>query len=139
MAHKKQQSQLVALAEGNHTSPVLIPYQTDAPVYHWPIATVGTIVVNVLICFYVLTRPEETADAIYAVGMLRYGWWLPWQWVTSNYLHDVMQLFGTMVFLWSFGLIVEGKVTHDEFSGGLRISAEKLYDLQSARNRYARA
>ena len=35
-------------------------------------------------------------------------------------------------------LIVEGKVTHDEFSGGLRISAEKLYDLQSARNRYAR-
>ena len=35
-------------------------------------------------------------------------------------------------------LIVEGKVAHDEFSGSLRISAEKLFDLQSARNRYAR-
>jgi len=36
-------------------------------------------------------------------------------------------------------LIVEGKVAHDDFSGSLRISAEKLYDLQAARNRYARA
>ncbi len=35
-------------------------------------------------------------------------------------------------------LIVEGKVAHDEFSGSLRISAEKLFDLQTARNRYAR-
>jgi DNA polymerase III subunit alpha len=35
-------------------------------------------------------------------------------------------------------LIVEGKVSYDEFSGGLRISAEKLFDLQAARNRYAR-
>jgi len=35
-------------------------------------------------------------------------------------------------------LIVEGKVAHDEFSGGLRISAEKLFDLQTARNRFAR-
>jgi DNA polymerase-3 subunit alpha len=35
-------------------------------------------------------------------------------------------------------LIVEGKITHDEFSGGLRVSADKLYDLNTARNRYAR-
>jgi DNA polymerase III subunit alpha len=35
-------------------------------------------------------------------------------------------------------LIVEGKVAHDDFSGSLRISAERLYDLQSARNRFAR-
>jgi DNA polymerase-3 subunit alpha len=35
-------------------------------------------------------------------------------------------------------LIVEGKVAHDEFSGSLRISAENLYDLQNARNRFAR-
>ena len=35
-------------------------------------------------------------------------------------------------------LIVEGKVTHDEFSGGLRVSADKLYDLNAARNRFAR-
>ena len=36
-------------------------------------------------------------------------------------------------------LIVEGKVVHDEFSGSLRVSAVQLYDLQTARNRYARA
>jgi DNA polymerase-3 subunit alpha len=35
-------------------------------------------------------------------------------------------------------LIVEGKVAHDDFSGSLRISAEKLFDLPTARNRYAR-
>jgi DNA polymerase-3 subunit alpha len=35
-------------------------------------------------------------------------------------------------------LIVEGKVAHDDFSGSLRISAEDLFDLQTARNRFAR-
>ncbi|MES2565183.1 MAG: DNA polymerase III subunit alpha [Pseudomonadota bacterium] len=35
-------------------------------------------------------------------------------------------------------LIVEGKVAHDDFSGSLRISAEKVFDLQTARERYAR-
>jgi len=36
-------------------------------------------------------------------------------------------------------LIAEGKVAHDDFSGSLRISADKLYDLQSARSRFAKA
>ncbi|MBI4193778.1 MAG: DNA polymerase III subunit alpha [Betaproteobacteria bacterium] len=36
-------------------------------------------------------------------------------------------------------LIVEGKVSYDDFSGSLRIAAENLFDLQSARNRFARA
>lgn len=35
-------------------------------------------------------------------------------------------------------LVVEGKVTHDEFSGGLRVSAEKLYDINMLRGQYAR-
>ena len=35
-------------------------------------------------------------------------------------------------------LIVEGRITHDEFSGSLRVSADKLYDLNAARNCYAR-
>ena len=35
-------------------------------------------------------------------------------------------------------LIVEGKVAHDDFSGSLRVSAEKLFDLQSARTVRAR-
>ncbi len=35
-------------------------------------------------------------------------------------------------------LVVEGKVTFDEFSQSLRISAEKLFDLQKAREQFAR-
>jgi len=35
-------------------------------------------------------------------------------------------------------LIVEGKVAYDELSGSVRISAEAVFDLQTARNRYAR-
>jgi len=36
-------------------------------------------------------------------------------------------------------LVVEGKVSQSDFSEGLRISAERLFDLQAARQRYARA
>jgi len=35
-------------------------------------------------------------------------------------------------------LLVEGKVSHDDFSGSLRISADTLFDLQTARNRFAK-
>jgi DNA polymerase-3 subunit alpha len=35
-------------------------------------------------------------------------------------------------------LIVEGKVAHDEFSGSQRIEAKNVFDLQTARNIYAR-
>jgi DNA polymerase-3 subunit alpha len=35
-------------------------------------------------------------------------------------------------------LLVEGKVQDDAYSGGLRVSAEKLYTLAEARSRYAR-
>jgi DNA polymerase-3 subunit alpha len=34
-------------------------------------------------------------------------------------------------------LVVAGKVQNDEFSGGLRVSAEELMDLEALRNRYA--
>ena len=35
-------------------------------------------------------------------------------------------------------LLVEGKVQKDDYSGGLRITADKLYTLAEARGRYAR-
>jgi DNA polymerase III subunit alpha len=34
-------------------------------------------------------------------------------------------------------LVIEGRVSHDEFSGGNRVSARKLYDLASARSAHA--
>jgi DNA polymerase-3 subunit alpha len=35
-------------------------------------------------------------------------------------------------------LVVQGKVTRDEFTGGFRVVADKLYDLAAARARFAR-
>lgn len=90
---------------------MLIPYQTDAPLYYWPLMTGGTIIVNVLVYVYAVMLPDETAERMYELLMLSYGYWLPWQWITSNYLHaDILHLLGNMFVLWGFGLVVEGKV-----------------------------
>lgn len=87
---------------------MFFPWNTDAAIYHWPVATVGLIVVNVLTLALVLGGIFQDPD----VWCLQYGDGLhPLQWITSNFLHEgVMHLFGNMVFLWSFGLIVEGKI-----------------------------
>lgn len=34
-------------------------------------------------------------------------------------------------------LLVEGRISNDDFSGGIRVSARKLYDLTTARSQYA--
>jgi DNA polymerase-3 subunit alpha len=36
-------------------------------------------------------------------------------------------------------LVIEGKVSNDDFSGGFRIIADKIYELGEARSRYARS
>jgi DNA polymerase-3 subunit alpha len=35
-------------------------------------------------------------------------------------------------------LVVEGRPQHDDFTGGIRLSAEKIFDLQTARAKFAR-
>ena len=135
---------------------MLIPYSTDAPIYHYPIATVSLIVVNVLcfftFCFGPVISVEQFEDsdgnkvqafellqqlqAMKAEGqdieqfqkewkpvesrstdfrrelVLDYGRGLrPWQWITSLFMHsDLVHLVGNMIFLWSFGLLLEGKL-----------------------------
>jgi membrane associated rhomboid family serine protease len=90
---------------------MLIPYSTDAPIYHWPFATLGTIILNSLIYLGVAMLPEEQRDAVYRNFILLYGHWNPIQWVTSNYMHaGFMHVFGNMIVLWGIGIIVEGKV-----------------------------
>jgi membrane associated rhomboid family serine protease len=44
--------------------------------------------------------------------LLQYGAGLkPWQWMTSIFMHaGIGHLLGNMIFLWAFGLIVEGKI-----------------------------
>jgi membrane associated rhomboid family serine protease len=90
---------------------MLFPYNTDAPIYYWPIATVGTIVVNVLIFLAIFVMPEELVEWIGERFILIYGTWNPVQWLTSNYLHGGwLHLIGNMFVLWGIGIIVEGKI-----------------------------
>jgi membrane associated rhomboid family serine protease len=90
---------------------MLIPYDTDAPIYHWPFATLGTIIVNVLIFLGVMKLSEESQQWFYGHFALIYGTWNPLQWLTSNYLHaDIFHVLGNMAVLWGIGVIVEGKI-----------------------------
>lgn len=87
---------------------MLIPYNTDAPIYHFPYGTIGIIVTNVLI-FFAAVMNFESAWVDYLV--LDYATINPIQWLMSNFMHgDIMHLVGNMLFLWAFGLIVEGKL-----------------------------
>lgn len=88
---------------------MLLPYQSDAPVYHRPWGTGALIALNLVVHVLLL---QADADTII-------GWWIlpfgdgftPLRWVTSAFAHaGWMHLIGNMVFLWAFGLIVEGKV-----------------------------
>lgn len=96
---------------------MLFPLSCDAPIYHWPFTTVGLIVVNVAAFFAVpqlLDRAttEAEVEAIANWLLLAYGNGLhPVQWLTSIFMHaGWMHLIGNMVFLWIFGLVVEGKL-----------------------------
>jgi len=105
---------------------IVIPMSTDAPIYHWPYATVGLIVLNVALLFAVPPVPSaprlnEDGDVIEDVENVsnfeRYalaigdGRLHPVQWVTHNFLHyGFVHLAGNMLFLWAFGIVVEGKL-----------------------------
>jgi membrane associated rhomboid family serine protease len=105
---------------------IVIPTGTDAPIYHWPYVTVGLIVLNVVLALVippVTTAPVvnddgevvETAKRVsnferyaLAVGDGRLH---AIQWVTHNFLHyGLIPLAGNMLFLWVFGIVVEGKL-----------------------------
>jgi membrane associated rhomboid family serine protease len=86
---------------------VFFPYGTDAPIYHWPIVTVAMIVVNVLVFCALLTQPELVTSLVLTHGDGLH----PVQWVASNFVHGgIIHLVGNMVSLWSFGLVIEGKL-----------------------------
>ncbi|HEV3165553.1 MAG TPA: rhomboid family intramembrane serine protease [Isosphaeraceae bacterium] len=134
----------------------VIPWGTDAPIYHFPWATVGLIVATSLV--FVITGPADRVDfepaevesalqlqdenaaaqakaklaeadqkgeeaqdedeSQFAVARGLERWVLvhgnglhPLQWITSNFIHaNIGHLLGNMLFLWSFGIVVEGKI-----------------------------
>ncbi|MGD9646720.1 MAG: rhomboid family intramembrane serine protease [Pirellulales bacterium] len=87
---------------------LFFPYGTDAPVYYFPWGTIGLIAVNVVAFGAMLSAGPEACEPF----TLQYGDGLhPLQWVTSNFMHGgVVHLVGNMIFLWSFALVVEGKL-----------------------------
>ena len=85
---------------------IIIPTGTDAPIYHLPIVTGVTIVVNVVVFILQLLNPGLTE-----MFWLEFGSFRPHTWLTAAYLHaDFGHLLGNMIFLFIYGLIVEGKV-----------------------------
>lgn len=102
---------------------MIIPWGTDAPIYHRPWATIGLIVFTALV--FVVTGPAELVDED-RVGepqsQVLFGESSPWvlshgrglhptQWLASNFAHaNLWHLLGNMIFLWGFGIVVEGKI-----------------------------
>jgi membrane associated rhomboid family serine protease len=85
---------------------VVVPIKTDAPIYYWPKATVSLIIANV-ICFALTEWGNSTEGWILQFGKGYH----PIEWVACNFLHfDFVHLLGNMIFLWGFGLVVEGKI-----------------------------
>jgi membrane associated rhomboid family serine protease len=85
----------------------IFPYGTNAPIYYWPITTVGMIVANILIFVLISINPEHAEDLVLWTGSGLH----PTQWLTCNFMHaGIIHLVGNMVSLWAFGLVVEGKL-----------------------------
>jgi membrane associated rhomboid family serine protease len=88
---------------------MLIPINTDAPLYHFPYATIGLIIANT-VCF--TATGFAMNDGLLEPWLLEYGNGLnPLEWIPAAFAHGgFMHLIGNMFFLWGFGLVVEGKL-----------------------------
>lgn len=88
---------------------MLIPLSTDAPIYYYPFATIGLIVANVL-CFAATGFGMNPAALEHWV--LYHGQGIdPLGWFSCAFAHaGWIHLIGNMMFLWTFGLVVEGKL-----------------------------
>jgi membrane associated rhomboid family serine protease len=86
---------------------MVIPYRTDAPLYHYPIGTLLLVVLCITIhgARYWWDIPFDTWALPLGQNLT------PVNWVTGNFVHiDYLHLLGNVLFLWLFGMIVEGKV-----------------------------
>ena len=86
----------------------MLPYSCNAPIYHWPIATVSVIATNVLVFFGAVAGKINLENG----WVLEYGQGLhAQQWILSIFAHaGPMHLVSNMFFLWVFGLVTEGKI-----------------------------
>ena len=92
---------------------MFIPVSCDAPLYHRPVGTMGLIAANG-VTFW-LTSGGDRPDG----WLLTFGNGLhPSEWVASAFLHfGWTHLIFNMIFLWSFGMIIEGKLGWIKYLG----------------------
>lgn len=97
---------------------MIFPYSTDAPLYHLPIVTGGIIAANTVIFFattfqvMIGSMDPEQLDWL----LIQYNQINPLQWLTGSFMHAGLgHLVGNMVFLFCFGLVVEGKAGNLRF------------------------
>ena len=84
---------------------MLIPWGSDAPLYHRPIATIVLIVLCVVSFFAFPPGRYEDWTLVVGAGLH------PVQWVSNLFMHAGWgHIIENMVFLWVFGIIVEGKL-----------------------------
>jgi membrane associated rhomboid family serine protease len=91
---------------------LLIPYRADVPVDHRPWGTLGLIAftIGVAVVLGFPDRPTGEGPFINAL-VLAFGTLNPLQWVTSVFVHlDWVHVLVNMLFLWWFGLAVEGLI-----------------------------
>ena len=82
-------------------------YGTDAPIYHYPIVTTVMVVINVFVHLLISATGYDVTPWILSFGDGLH----PLQWVTHNFFHvGWLHLIGNMLFLFPFGLIIEGKI-----------------------------
>jgi len=86
----------------------MFPYSCDALLYHLPIATGVLIAINVVAFVGYMSEKINVENG----WLLEYGTGLhPLQWLLSPFMHsDIEHLLGNMLFLWTFGLVTEGKL-----------------------------
>lgn len=87
---------------------MIIPWGTDAPIYHRPWATMALMAATIGAFVLSLGSGLDQVEPF----ILSHGDGLhPVQWLTSNFIHaDIVHLAGNLIFLWAFALVVEGKV-----------------------------
>ena len=84
---------------------MFIPIGTDAPIYHRPWGTLSLIAIGIVVFFMVDASEPNTW------WTLNHGSVNPVTLLTSSLSHaDFLHLFGNMIFLYVFGLVIEGKL-----------------------------
>lgn len=89
---------------------MFLPFRTKNPPESLPIATVALILINTAIFFATQSGLEIKPSVIEEYGLTKADM-SPLTLVSSMFLHgDLLHLIGNMLFLWIFGLAVEGRL-----------------------------